>query len=74
MGQGSELEQNLIRLSDDQAKEVIRQNLAGVPREYLAERTGFSYSCIKALCEGTNRSHLLRDVEEDAIRDRGMIG
>jgi len=64
----------MIRLSNEQAKEVIRQNLAGVPREYLAERTGFSYSCIKALCEGTNRSHLLRDVEEEAIREKGMIG
>lgn len=64
----------MIRLSDDQAKEVIRQNLAGVPREYLAERTGFSYSCIKALCEGTNRSHLLRDVEEEAFREKGMMG
>lgn len=64
----------MIRLSDDQAKEVIRQNLAGVPREYLAERTGFSYSCIKALCEGTNRSHLLRGVEEEAIREKGMMG
>lgn len=63
-----------VRLSDDQAREVIRQNLAGVPREYLAERTGFSYSCIKALCEGTNRSHLLRDVEEEAIREKGMMG
>lgn len=64
----------MIRLSDDQAKEVIRQNLAGVPREYLAERTGFSYSCIKALCNGTNRSHLLRDVEEEAFREKGMMG
>lgn len=64
----------MIRLSDDQAKEVIRQNLAGVPREYLAERTGFSYSCIKAPCEGTNRSHLLRDVEEEAFREKGMLG
>ena len=64
----------MIRLSDDQAKEVIRQNLAGVPREYLAERTGFSYSCIKALCEGASRSHLLRDVEEEAIREKGMMG
>lgn len=62
------------RLTDDQAREVIRQNLAGVPREYLDERTGFSYSCIKALCEGTNRSHLLRDVEEEAIRQKGMMG
>ena len=60
----------MIRLSDEQAKEVIRQNLAGVPREYLAERTGFSYSCIKALCEGTNRSHLLRDVEEEALKTK----
>lgn len=64
----------MIRLSDDQAREVIRQNLAGVPREYLAERTGFSYSCIKALCEGTNRSHLLRDVEKEAFREKGMMG
>lgn len=64
----------MIRLSDEQAKEVIRQNLAGVPREYLAERTGFSYSCIKALCEGTNRSHLLRDVEEEAFRENRMMG
>lgn len=64
----------MIRLSDDQAREVIRQNLAGVPREYLAERTGFSYSCIKALCEGTNRSHLLRDVEEEVTREKGMMG
>lgn len=64
----------MILLSDEQAKEVIRQNLAGVPREYLAERTGFSHSCIKALCEGTNRSHLLRDVEEEAIREKGMMG
>lgn len=64
----------MIRLSDDQAREVIRQNLAGVPREYLAERTGFSFSCIKALCEGTNRSHLLRSVEEEAIRQKGMMG
>lgn len=74
MDQGSELEQVVIRLSDAEAKEVIGQNLAGVRREYLAERTGFSYSCIKALCEGTNRSHLLRDVEEEAIRDKGMMG
>lgn len=64
----------MIRLTDAEAKEVIRQNLAGVPREYLAERTGFSYSCIKALCEGTNRSHLLRDVEEEAFREKGMMG
>lgn len=64
----------MIRLTDDQSREVIRQNLAGVPREYLAERTGFSYSCIKALCEGTNRIHLLRDIEEEAFREKGMMG
>lgn len=63
-----------MRLTDEQARQVIRQNLAGVPREYLAERTGFSYSCIKALCEGTNRSHLLRDVEEEKFKDEGKIG
>lgn len=63
-----------MRLTDDQAREVIRQDLAGVPREYLAERTGFSYSCIKALCEGTNRSHLLRDVEEEVFREKRMMG
>jgi len=64
----------MIRLTDEQAKQVIRQSLAGVPREYLAERTGFSYSCIKAICEGTNRGHLLRDVEVEMAGKEGMIG
>ena len=64
----------MIRLTDEQAREVIRQNLAGVPREYLAERTGFSYSCIKALCEGTNRRHLLREVEMSHNNEEGVMG
>lgn len=59
----------MIRLSDEQARQVIRQSLAGVPRSYLAERTGFSDSCIKALCEGVNRSHLLREVEEEMRKE-----
>lgn len=53
------------RLTDDQAKDVIRSFLAGTPQHVLVERTGFSDSCIRSLCNGVNRGHLLMQVERE---------
>ena len=58
-------------LSDDQAKEVIRQHFDGYTYAKLAERTGFSVDGIRALCQGVNRGHLLMQVEREPKR---MIG
>lgn len=58
-------------LSDDQAKDVIRTHLNGMGYSKLADRTGFSESTIRALCEGVNRGHLLRDVE---MEPKQMMG
>lgn len=55
-------------LTDEQAKDVIRQHLAGLPISYLADRTGFTEGCLAAICNGTNRAHLLRDVEMEGMR------
>lgn len=53
------------QLSDEQAKDVIRKNMMGLPIAYLAKITGFSDACIKGICTGINRSHLMREVEEE---------
>ncbi len=58
-------------LSDDDAKEVIRQHFDGYTYANLAERTGFSVDGIRALCQGVNRGHLLMQVEREPKR---MIG
>lgn len=50
-------------LTDEQAKYVIRSFLSGTPQPVLVARTGFSPSCIRSLCNGQNRGHLLREVE-----------
>ena len=50
-------------LTDEQAKDVIRSFLSGTPQSVLVDRTGFSPSCIRSLCNGQNRGHLLREVE-----------
>lgn len=50
-------------LTDEQAKDVIRRHLTGVPYRILADRTGFSEGNIRAICQGVNRGHLLREVE-----------
>lgn len=56
------------QLSDDQAKDVIRRNRMGVSIRALADSTGYSESCLKAICNGTNRAHLLRDVEMEGMK------
>lgn len=61
-------------LSDDQAKDVIRKNIAGHTYADLSDKTGYSESTIRALCEGVNRGHLLMQVEKEAIREKGMMG
>lgn len=61
-------------LTDDQAKEVIRQHFAGYGYSALADRTGYSESTIRSLCQGVNRGHLLMQVEKEAIREKGMMG
>lgn len=61
-------------LTDDQAKEVVRSFLSGVPQSVLVDRTGFSDSCIRSLCNGVNRSHILREVEEEMMKEKGMMG
>lgn len=61
-------------LTDEQAKDVIRSFLAGTPQSVLVARTGFSESCIRNLCNGVNRGHLLMQVEKEAIREKGMMG
>lgn len=58
-------------LTDEQAKDVIRRNRHGVSFNELARKTGFSLSCIRNLCLGINRSHLLREVE---IEPKPMMG
>ena len=58
-------------LTDEQAKDVIRQHFAGYGYGHLADRTGYSESTIRALCEGVNRGHLLREVE---MEPKQMIG
>ena len=58
-------------LSDDQAKEVIRQHFDGYTYAKLAELTGFSAEGIKSMCQGVNRGHLLMQVEREPKR---MIG
>ena len=52
-------------LTDEQAKDVIRSFLAGTPQSILVARTGFSESCIRNLCNGVNRGHLLMQVERE---------
>lgn len=79
MDEGSALEQvvrakqkvSASSLTDDQAKEVIRQHFDGYTYAKLAERTGFSVDGIRALCQGVNRGHLLMQVEREPKR---MIG
>lgn len=63
---------NKPHLTDEQAKEVIRTHLNGVGYSKLADRTGFSESTIRALCEGVNRGHLLRDVEMEPKQMMGV--
>lgn len=58
-------------LTDEQAKDVIRRHLTGVPYRILADRTGFSEGNIRAICQGVNRSHLLREVE---MEPKPMMG
>lgn len=58
-------------LTDDQAKEVIRQHFAGYGYSALADKTGYSESTIRSLCQGVNRGHLLMQVEREPKR---MIG
>lgn len=73
MDEGSVLEQAMRKkqqiarhsLTDEQAKEVIRQHFAGYGYAQLADRTGYSESTIRALCEGVNRGHLLMQVERE---------
>lgn len=52
-------------LTDEQAKDVIRQHFAGYGYGQLADRTGYNESTIRALCEGVNRGHLLMQVERE---------
>ena len=61
-------------LTDEQAKEVVRSFLAGVPQSALVDRTGFSDSCIRSLCNGVNRGHILREVEEEMRKAKRMMG
>lgn len=56
-------------LTDAQAKEVVRSYLSGVPKSVLVERTGFSETCIRNLCDGVNRSHILREVEDEMRKE-----
>ena len=63
-----------VRLTDDQARKVIKQHFDGLSIAYLAERTGFSDGCIKAICTGVNRSHLLREVEEEMRKAKRVMG
>ncbi len=58
-------------LTDEQAKDVIRRHLTGVPYRILADQTGFSEGNIRAICQGVNRSHLLREVE---MEPKQMMG
>lgn len=58
-------------LTDEQAKDVIRSFLAGTPQSVLVARTWFSDSCIRSLCNGQNRGHLLREVE---MEPKQMMG
>ena len=52
-------------LTDEQAKEVIRQHFAGYGYSVLADNTGYSESTIRSLCQGVNRGHLLMQVERE---------
>lgn len=52
-------------LTDEQAKEVIRQHFAGYGYSALADKTGYSESTIRSLCQGVNRGHLLMQVERE---------
>lgn len=52
-------------LTDEQAKNVIRQHFAGYGYSALADRTGYSESTIRSLCQGVNRGHLLMQVERE---------
>lgn len=61
-------------LTDEQAKEVVRSFLSGVPQSVLVDRTGFSDSCIRSLCNGVNRGHILREVEEEMRKAKRMMG
>lgn len=58
-----------VHLTDAQAKEVVRSYLSGVPKSVLVERTGFSETCIRNLCDGVNRSHILREVEDEMRKE-----
>lgn len=58
-------------LTDEQAKDVIRMNLSGLTYAKLADKTGYSETTIRGLCEGINRGHLLMQVEREP---KGMMG
>lgn len=62
------------KLSDEMAKQAIRERMAGESLSDIAEKYDVSRRAIEYICNGTNRSHLLRDVEEEAIREKGMMG
>lgn len=51
-------------MTDDQIMEMIRQNKSGISYKLLAEQTGKNISWVRAICQGLNRGHLLRMVEE----------
>lgn len=51
-------------LTDEQALEVIRKHKLGMTYRELADRTGFSEANMRSICQGVNRGHLLRMVEE----------
>lgn len=51
-------------LTDEQALDVIRKHKMGMTYRELADRTGFSEANMRSICQGVNRGHLLRMVEE----------
>ena len=51
-------------MSDEEIMQMIRMNKEGMSFAELAEFTGKSADWIRNICNGTNRGHLLRMVEE----------
>lgn len=51
------------KLSDEDAKQAIRDHISGESISFIAGKYGVSRRAMEYICKGINRSHLLREVE-----------
>lgn len=51
-------------MSDEEIMQMIRMHKEGMSYAELAEYTGKGLSWVRSICQGVNRGHLLRMVEE----------